>query len=279
MNMLARSTPGPQRDNMETSRPEIDLQRCFREAWRGFSLWWIPLCIVSAIGFASEWVRRTHMKTTLAHPFAPFVDAWRLLWAHPSPDGAEQFIATCQRLIADPAVGPPLITALMTVIKVTLVFALVACVLNVAIVVIAKNAVQPRRESIDVRHYAKRSPLLAASYAVLALIKVVPFFFFVLPGVVLYVRLYFTSFLITEESASPFTAMRQSWIMTRGVFMPLLMLFIANVGVDLIAAVTIVGFIPANSFNYTLRAAAYRQLSAAGLRGVPDQEGPRGTGN
>lgn len=248
---------------MGTPRRRVDLLLCFREAWRGFSLWWIPLCAVSAVWLATEWLHRSHVRMSFAKAFSPFEDAWRALPASPSPMEMARFMETCRDLLMDPAVAEPILAAMMTVVKITGLFTVIACVLNIAIVAIAKAAVRPKKESIDVRRYAKRSPLLTASYFLLAFIKVLAFFAFILPGVLLYVKLYFTSFIILEESANPWAAMRRSWAMTRGIFMPVLALFIANIVIDIVAAATIIGFIPANSFNYTLRAAAYRQVCEA----------------
>lgn len=84
--------------------------------------------------------------------------------------------------------------------------------------------------------------------------------FLFLLGVYIYIRLYFTSFIITESSSNPFKAIIKSWKMTRCNFMELFLIFIITVLIDIISLISIIGFIPGTGFKYTLRASAYIQL-------------------
>ncbi len=88
----------------------------------------------------------------------------------------------------------------------------------------------------------------------------VPFFFCILPGVYIYIKLYYTGFIITEESADPLASIPKSWKMTEGNFFPVFFIFCITLSVNLVTIMTIIGIIPGSSFNYTLRAASYEQL-------------------
>ena len=86
----------------------------------------------------------------------------------------------------------------------------------------------------------------------------------------IYIRLYFTGFVITEKTANPFHAIATSWKMTKGNFPELLVIFIITIIIDIISIVTVIGFIPGTGLKYTLRASAYEQilnrLQASGVR-------------
>ena len=137
---------------------------------------------------------------------------------------------------------------------------IVASVLNIFMVIIAKASVQKNKSDVSLKKDFSHSFVLGLSYALLAIIKIAPFFLCILPGVYLYVRLFYTCFIITEESANPLAAIPKSWRMTRGNFFPVFLIFLVQLMVLLFSIVTIIGFIPGNSFNYTLRAASYKQL-------------------
>jgi len=145
-------------------------------------------------------------------------------------------------------------------IKVFGVIGVIVCALNLIMIVLAKASVETRREDRTLKRNFAHGGVLTLAYILLAFIKIVPFFFCILPGVYLYVKLFFTGFIITEQSANPFVAMKKSWAMTRGNFLNVLILFLVVMVVDVFSIVTVIGFIPGISFNYTLRAAAYRQL-------------------
>ena len=83
--------------------------------------------------------------------------------------------------------------------------------------------------------------------------------FLILLSMYTYIRLYFTGFVITENSANPFKAIAKSWKLTRNNTKKLSVIFILTIIIDIVSVVSIIGFIPGTGLKYTLRASAYKQ--------------------
>jgi uncharacterized membrane protein len=93
----------------------------------------------------------------------------------------------------------------------------------------------------------------------------------VIPGLYLYVRLMFVSLVMLEDrSAGAARAARASWRLSRGNFWSLLLLVLMNTGVQLLAAPSILGLIPATGFASAARASAFTLLHG---RSEPDDRG------
>lgn len=176
---------------------------------------------------------------------------------------------------------------------------LLLCLLYIITIVISKISVSKTDTKGILESSLKKSHYLTLSYLFLSVIKVLPFclsillpfIFFTLKlyfskgsqsGVIimsewlailffslfmfilscyLYIRLYFTGFIITEASANPFKAIKSSWKITDNQFPRIFIVFLLTLVIDFIAIITIIGFIPGNSIKYTLRASVYRQLT------------------
>jgi hypothetical protein len=78
-------------------------------------------------------------------------------------------------------------------------------------------------------------------------------------SIYVYIRFYFTGFIITEKSANPFFAISQSWALTKNNTNKLFIIFVLTIIIDIISIASIIGFIPGTGLKYTLRASAYRQ--------------------
>ncbi|HBM16779.1 MAG TPA: hypothetical protein DD381_10615 [Lentisphaeria bacterium] len=175
---------------------------------------------------------------------------------------------------------------------------IILCLLYIVTIIISKMSVSKNTQKIDIKKTIMHTPVMSLSYFVLCIVKVlpfsisflIPFFFFILnlssstgevsglyvviqwlsilfisflifvSGIVLYIRLYFTGFIITEESVNPFKAITKSIILTKGLFIKVGVLFIVTTIIDIVSLISVIGFIPANSIKYTLRASAYRQI-------------------
>ncbi|HJO94681.1 MAG TPA: hypothetical protein QF753_14885 [Victivallales bacterium] len=83
-------------------------------------------------------------------------------------------------------------------------------------------------------------------------------------SIYIYLKLYFTGFIITEESANPLNAIKVSWKMTNLHLREIFYIFLITLIIDIISAATIIGFIPGTGLKYTLRASAYKQLNDKG---------------
>ena len=242
---------------------KIDVTLCFKEAWRGFKGWWIPLCLVSTTIMLTQISLPRKIVSKELETLKPYYQAYiefksgieeqptqffHLYW---------NFIGKCSEINSDPKV----ITAFFVMlIKLTAILGVIVCILNIIMIILAKASVEPDKAKRTVKRDLSRGIILTLSYILLSFIKMIPFFFCFFPGIYVYCKLYFTGFIITEESADPFTAMKKSWKMTEGNFFEVLLIFIITVAVNIVSMMTIIGVIPGTSFNYTLRAAAYRQV-------------------
>jgi len=243
----------------------LDLKMCFAEAWRGFKGWWIPLCIVAALVVV---LSQTWLLVRLLGP------EWHTV--------ASQYQSACSSLAAQVVRGEDPIEAndafmremaslfsqpapqrlLLKVLWFAVALALAICILHVVMVLMSKASVQVRKEDITLKQDLPRSAVFTLSYIVLAFIKMVLIICCcVLPGLYLYMRLYFTDFIITDASPNPFTACAESWRLTRGNQLKIMLLFAVTLLTHVMSILTMgIAEIPGRPFEYTLRAAAYRQL-------------------
>ncbi len=251
----------------------LDLEACFREAWRGFKGWWIPLCLVAAIiaVLSQSWLVRhmLHDELRALQPCIEIVQRWSGALAGQRVSADQAVIGMLDELSI--AMEQPALRAAWRGLLVATAWYLggvflIICALHVILVVVSKASVQTRREDVTLRRDLTRTAVLTLSYGVLAVMKIMPIMCCcVLPGLYIYLRLYLTDFIITERSPNPFRAAAASWRMTRGNLLRLAVLFIITLATHVLSALTLgLAEIPGRPFEYTLRAAAYRQL-----RGVP----------
>jgi len=140
------------------------------------------------------------------------------------------------------------------------IFPLIA-LLTIILLMYANWAVKNRQE--------RRRPVytlvyIAFIHVVLAVGKLLAFFFFFLPGAYLYIKLLFVSLIMLEEKKGAVAAIKISWQMTKGNFWKLFLLMLMNTGIQLLALPTIIGEIPVTGFANTARAAAFRMIWEAG---------------
>jgi len=100
----------------------------------------------------------------------------------------------------------------------------------------------------------------ALVHFLLALVKALAFLCCVVPGVYIYIKLYFVP-LAMLESDGALSAIRRSWRLTSGSFWQLLAIIFINGTIQILAFPSIIGAIPATGYANTVRAAAYRRLS------------------
>jgi len=247
---------------------KINVNLCFKEAWKGFKGWWIPLCLVSTAIMLTQVSLPKRIVYKELETLKPYKQAYEdfksqtlNLNSISQPEKAlesyQDFVIKCSEISSDKRVILAFIYLLM---KLFAILGLIICILNIIMIVLAKASVEPDKKKRTVKRDLSRGIILSLSYILLAFIKMIPFIFCLLPGFYIYCKLYFTGFIITEESADPFTAMKKSWKMTEGNFWEVLIIFLVTIAVNVISIMTIIGVIPGTSYNYTLRAAAYRQL-------------------
>jgi len=84
----------------------------------------------------------------------------------------------------------------------------------------------------------------------------------VVPGIVFLIRLWFLGFVIVDKKAGPLDAIQQSWDISRGHTMDLLVLFIALVGLNILGAICLgIGLLVTVPISGLALAHIYRTLS------------------
>ena len=245
---------------------KLNINLCFQEAWRGFKGWWIPLCVVATIILLSQsWLPKKLLSNEISK-FEPYREAYQEFrsefFKNPSQfiEINNEYLKRNIEITLRPETEEAILQLLKMGIIVMGVLAVFIALLNIFMIIIAKASVQKNKKDITLKKDFSKSFYLFFSYLLLAIIKMVPFFFCILPGVYIYIKLYYTGFIITEESANPLASIPKSWKMTEGNFFPVFFIFCITLAVNLVTIMTIIGIIPGSSFNYTLRAASYEQL-------------------
>lgn len=261
---------------------------CFSAAWKSFSKWWLILCLVAAIPcLYSLFLVSGDIKASLKETREE-LQAFSEIMNDDSVDGMQKieklqsFLESYQAKKQENLKGKKSFAILAGLVIVTI-------VLQVVLILYSKRATARDDEEgrKDLNRGLTRSLLLSLSYVVLAFIKLMPFvilffpalfvgiiFVFISPllallvlllwflgGLWFYSRWYFTDYIITETSANPFTALGESWSLTRGnqfaVWALVLTAFILHIPAFFTLGLST---IPTRSFDFTLRATAYRQL-------------------
>lgn len=246
---------------------EVSVAEAFKGAWRGFKGWWIPLCVVSSILlFSQSWLPELIIKNfsefkIVDKYIAEYDDLNKKMDSGANPVSAvSSFMKNISELNKQPETIEQIKVLAYKILLLFLILLVLISILNVIIILLSKFSVSDKKESL--KENAGKPFTLIPSYLLLTIIKIIPFFFFIIPGFYIYVKLYFTGFIITEESANPFTAMKKSWELTDGIFWPTLSLFLITLAIDIMSMITVIGFIPGTSFKYTLRASLYKQAKA-----------------
>ena len=261
---------------------------CFSAAWKSFSKWWLILCLVAAIPcLYSLFLVSGDIKTSLKETCEE-LKAFSTIMSDDSLEG-EAKIEKLQTFLEEHQAKHAAKTKGRRGFAILAGLVIVTIVLQVVLILYSKRATAKDDEEgrKDLNRGLARSLLLSLSYVVLAFVKMAPFvvlffpaliigliLFFVSPILILlvlalwflgglwfYARWYFTDYIITETSANPFTALGDSWALTRGnqfaVWVLVLTAFILHIPAFFTLGLST---IPTRSFDFTLRATAYRQL-------------------
>jgi hypothetical protein len=226
---------------------KLKIVDCYALAWRSFSKWWIPLCLISGFVVAFQIAPRFLVSTDL-HEFSASTlsflsaalegnDAEILRMA---PEVSEQSQALLKKLGMCGLVIFPVIALLTIVLLMNANWAV-------------KDKRGERRPFFNLAH-------IALVHVMMAIGKLMAFFVFVPLGAYVYIKLLFVSLIMLEEKKGATAAMRISWRMTDGNFWRLFLLMFMNTVIQTVAMPTIIGGIPATGFANTARAAAFRML-------------------
>ena len=267
---------------------KLSLLPCFSAAWKSFSKWWLLLCLVAAVPCLYLFFLA---YSELGASIREIIEKAKEILAI-TGDEYLDFEAMMEKVMPLVQECQEKIIALVTNSKVLLILAglvVVTIVLQIVLILCSKRATahDEKEGKKDLKRGLGRSLLLSLSYVVLAFIKLAPFVILFLPALIIglilllvspvltmivlilwfmaglwfYARWYFTDYIITETSANPFTALGESWALTRGnqlaVWVLVLTAFLSHIPA---CFTLLLSTIPTRSFDFTLRATAYRQL-------------------
>lgn len=226
---------------------ELNIGRCYSVAWKSFSKWWIPLCLISAIIFVFQVIPRL----LLSEDLSAFLNTMGNYVSALSGKQSIQFDQVTTNL------GAQAVILMGKFLKILPYICPFIALFTVILLMYANWAVKNRREA--------RLPLFNLIYivfvhVVLAVAKLMAFFLFFFPGVYLYIKLLFVSLSMLEGKKGAWEAIKISWRMTNGNFWKLFLLVVINTMIQFLGLATVIGLIPTTGFINTARASAFHML-------------------
>lgn len=220
---------------------KLDIKQCYLQAWKSFSKWWIPICLISGILFIFQIVPRLLIHT----------DTNELLNLIRTTGNVTSF----DQIIEN--VNTQTIQLIGKIIRFVLYLFPFIALATIVLLMYANWAVKNKK---DTRSSFSRIVYISFIHIILAVVKSLGFLFFLLPGIYLYIKLMFVSLIMLESKKGAWEAIKLSWKMTKGNFKRLLLLIIMNSVIQLIAMPTIIGNIPIAGFTSTVRARAFHTI-------------------
>lgn len=226
---------------------KLKVADCYSLAWRSFSKWWIPLCLISGFvvvfQIAPRFLVNADLKefsTSSLLFLNAAVEANDAEILRMAPEVSEQSQALLKKLGACGLVIFPSVAFLTIILLMNANWAV-------------KDKRGERRPVFDLAY-------IAFVHVLMAICKLMAFLILLPLGAYVYIKLLFVSLIMLEEKKGATDAMRISWQMTDGNFWRLFLLMFMNTVIQTVAMPTIIGAIPATGFANTARAAAFRML-------------------
>lgn len=217
---------------------------CYSFAWKSFSKWWIPLCIISGAVFITNILPRLLTKSRVSEVMS---DLQGVLMAA----GDDQLMLARLEVLSE---------SVNQLAKVTIQYSLIllpfAMLFSTLLLLYATFAVYNKKNRQPVKSFV----WVAVARLTMAIIKGLGFLFFFFPGVYLYVKLFFVPLFMFEKQEGMWQAMKSSWKLTEGHFMDVMVIVLLNILIQGSASATVIGVIPVFGFTNTVRAAAFRMM-------------------
>ncbi len=225
----------------------FNISECYSLAWKAFSKWWIPLSLISLLIIVFQIIPQIMSHSEIIQIKKT---AFSLIEAVVQNDIQRLDILSLEILEKTNQLS-------LNFIKIAVYLFPLTALLSIILIMKANLAVKDsaKRE----RSYPELI-YISLVHIFYAIIKLFAFFFFIIPGFYLYIKLLFVSLIMLEEKKGVKEATIESWTMTAGNFWRLFALVALNTGIQGVAASTVIGAVPATAFVNTARAAAYRQL-------------------
>lgn len=236
---------------------QFDLMACYSLAWKSFSKWWIPLTAISFFVVFFQILPQILGMSGFSELIHDFIEMVKAILA----SDADKLDMLSAKIVERAN------TITREVMKMGTVLFPLTALLSILLIMQANLAVKDtnKRERTFIELI-----YISFLHVVMAIVKLLAFVLFIVPGVYLYIKLLFVSLVMLEEKKGFWDAIKKSWELTEGNFWMLFTLVFLNSSVQGMLATTIIGAIPATAFVNTARAAAYRQLLLASE--APPQE-------
>jgi hypothetical protein len=265
----------------------VNIGECYKQAWRGFSRWWIPLCAIALIAVVADALPRMLAQNDVTQT-SLMKDVWSMTQAMAANDldavqqysrrvrsGGIQFIQALGRytLYSLPVVLPVAVLLIVFGMKasskegldikkdartagrrgfyvlLTQIYAMVVTAIPILLFALFARFLQTAVKG--------QSPAFALGLVLVALLGLFVALFFTC---ICYILFFFAPQLAADEELGPIKSMIVSQRMVRRSFMMVFLLVMTNVTIQGFAAITVIGLIPATAFVNTARGAAYYQL-------------------
>lgn len=226
---------------------KLSVTDCYKLAWKSFSKWWIPLCLISGIVVIFQIIPRILVRDEvreLGTTASSFLNAI-------SENDQERLEEISEKAAVQTS------TLMRKLSKSGLYVFPIVCLFTIILLMYANGAVKNSKEIQRPFYFLV---YISIVHVVLAFVKLSAFFLLLFPGVYLYIKLLFVSLIMLEGENSAAAAIKTSWQITRGNFWKLFLLILMNTALQFAVAPTIIGVIPVTGFTNTARAAAFRRI-------------------
>jgi hypothetical protein len=239
---------------LQNNTPPIQILHLFSAsysmAWKAFSKWWIPLCLVSGVWVFFDLLPSLLTQYSMSQkPNELLIILHKIVMGFNAQDydsitlGVEQFNALSAHYM-------------QTLLKFSLYLLPIALLVSTLLMAISVMAVQNKKKRYSLGTILKvlLASLLLTFIKIFLLILLFPL------GVYLYIKLYFVSLFMLEKDQGMIEAIKNSWQLSGGYFWPLLSISVTNNLIQMAVSSTIVGLIPSTGFVRTTRTAAFELL-------------------
>ena len=150
-------------------------------------------------------------------------------------------------------------------ILVGIVFFVVNSILSLGVIAIVLKFV--KNEKPTIQDLVSKKHLFSKyifSNILVSILTIIGFLFFIIPGIVLAVRMQFYVYFIVEEEVGPIDAIKKSWNLTKGSFWNIFLFGLLAGGVQILGALALlVGLIFTTPTLWVAWAVVYEKLKAA----------------
>ena len=150
-------------------------------------------------------------------------------------------------------------------ILVGIVFFVVNSILSLGVIAIVLKFV--KNEKPTIQDLVSKKHLFSKyifSNILVSILTIIGFLFFIIPGIVLAVRMQFYIYFIVEEEVGPIDAIKKSWNLTKGSFWNIFLFGLLAGGVQILGALALlVGLIFTTPTMWVAWAVVYEKLKAA----------------